>query len=178
MSRTQNPRADDDERPDCRRRRWHPPGAARALAKPMGVMLRRPAPASNCSTWWRRARTDIVILDMRLPLMDGLEVVEAMRGSEQFGQTPIVVLLSRTRDAEGHLTTDSPGCQRRCSETTAHGSFVARFRRTLVSKSHGVAHEVKPTHGLPELSPGCCPCCWSTRRCRCRALFEKNSTAG
>jgi twitching motility two-component system response regulator PilH len=50
----------------------------------------------------RRERPDVVILDIMMPRMDGLEVVEEMRGDESTADIPIIMMTASTRDSDTH----------------------------------------------------------------------------
>jgi two-component system chemotaxis response regulator CheY len=47
-----------------------------------------------------RARYDLIITDINMPDINGLELVKFVRGSEHHGQTPLLVISSDGRDAD------------------------------------------------------------------------------
>ena len=51
----------------------------------------------------RRERPDVVILDMMMPRRNGLEVLTALRGDEEFAKTPIIVLTAQPATREPAL---------------------------------------------------------------------------
>ncbi len=143
----------------------------RALAKTYGCDVTEAGTGLELLDVVAQSRTDIVILDMRLPLMDGIEVVEAMRGSEQFNQTPIVVL-SSDRDADVISRLIHLGVSDVVLKPLRTDRFVARFG-TLVSKVTASRMKMRPTHGPPpELSPGAAVLLVDGDA-EYRALFEK-----
>lgn len=125
----------------------------RTLAKTYGCEVIEAGTGLEVLDVVAQCRTDIVILDMRLPLMDGIEVTEAMRGSEQFRQTPIVVLSSE-RDAEIISRLIQLGVSDVVLKPLRTDRFVTRFGG-LVSRVTAARAKMKPTHGPPpELVPG------------------------
>ena len=62
-------------------------GEALALTRQQGRHAEMPAP-------------DLIILDLNLPKNDGLEILEAMRESQPYAQTPIAVLSSSSSPRE------------------------------------------------------------------------------
>ena len=125
----------------------------RALSKTYGCDVVEAATGLEVLDMISQGRTDIVVLDMRLPVMDGIEVLEAMRASEQFRQTPMVVL-SSDRDAEIISRLIHLGVSDVVLKPLRTDRFVARFG-TLVSKVTAARLKMKPTHGPPpELAPG------------------------
>lgn len=48
----------------------------------------------------RRTRPDVVLLDLMLPGMDGLDVCRRIKGSPDFAQIPVIMLTARSEDAD------------------------------------------------------------------------------
>jgi two-component system alkaline phosphatase synthesis response regulator PhoP len=46
----------------------------------------------------RKAHPDIVILDVMMPFVDGIQVAEALHNDKQLARTPIIMLTARTTD--------------------------------------------------------------------------------
>ena len=51
----------------------------------------------------RRHRPDLVLLDLRMPRLDGLEVLRELRADPATARLPIVVLTARTRSLDVEL---------------------------------------------------------------------------
>src|SRR5215211_3720042 len=51
----------------------------------------------------RRERPDIVILDMMMPRLNGLEVLSELRGKEEFANTAVIVLTAQPATREEAL---------------------------------------------------------------------------
>jgi CheY-like chemotaxis protein len=47
----------------------------------------------------REHRPDVAIVDMRMPEMDGLELIRQIRGDEQSGDIKVIALSARVREA-------------------------------------------------------------------------------
>ena len=45
-------------------------------------------------------RPDVVVLDLMMPGLSGYDVLEAIRGEEELGETPILVLTARSLQAD------------------------------------------------------------------------------
>src|SRR5256885_7993928 len=48
----------------------------------------------------RRDPPDLVILDLMLPGLDGLEICRQLRRNDRFAQTPILILSARSEEAD------------------------------------------------------------------------------
>jgi two-component system chemotaxis sensor kinase CheA len=48
----------------------------------------------------RRVRFGLFIVDVQMPVMDGIELVEALRRSEQYAHTPVVIVSSMGSEAD------------------------------------------------------------------------------
>jgi CheY-like chemotaxis protein len=56
---------------------------------------------------WRTALFDVVLMDLRMPVMDGLEAIRAIRAEEQAqgrGATPVIVLSANTSPEDRHAS--------------------------------------------------------------------------
>jgi CheY-like chemotaxis protein len=62
-----------------------------------GYRLRMATDGQEAIALAHRARPDLVLLDLRLPRVDGWQVLEALRGDQALRQVPVVVL---TADAD------------------------------------------------------------------------------
>ena len=63
--------------------------------------------ASDGNTGLKAARTfkpDLIILDIMLPGMDGLEICRQIRRHERYASTPILMLTARSEEADRELT--------------------------------------------------------------------------
>ena len=49
-----------------------------------------------------RERPDVVILDIMMPRMDGLEVVKRLRGDPSTADLPIIMMTASTRESDTH----------------------------------------------------------------------------
>lgn len=75
--------------------------AKRKLANPIEVARDGEEALAFLSRWEAGELPPVVILlDLKLPKMDGLEVLRRLRGHPQFGTIPIVVLTSSNEDRD------------------------------------------------------------------------------
>ena len=75
--------------------RRHEAVRARDGAEALDILFRRGPHA-------RAGRPDLVLLDLNLPRVDGLDVLEAVKGDDGLREIPVVILT--TSDAEGDRT--------------------------------------------------------------------------
>jgi CheY-like chemotaxis protein len=54
----------------------------------------------------REERPDVVVLDLMMPGMNGYDVLETIRGEEQLGETPIIVLTAKSLQADRDRTAE------------------------------------------------------------------------
>jgi len=72
-------------------------------------------------------RPDLVLLDLRLPRVDGFEVLRRMKASESVSHIPVVVL--STSDAEGDIATAyQKGACSYLVKPTAFEAYIALIR--------------------------------------------------
>ena len=80
-----------------------------------------------------RSRPDCVLLDLMMPEMDGFEVVEAMRGREEWATIPIVVATAKDLDGE-ELHRLSEDVERIIQKGTTPRAGIVRAVRTLLEQ--------------------------------------------
>ncbi len=54
----------------------------------------------ECLDVARRLRPDLVILDMMMPRLNGIDVLSQMRADEEIGETPVIVLTAQPASQE------------------------------------------------------------------------------
>ena len=79
----------------------------------------------------RRARPDLVILDLMMPQVSGFEVARALRESEHTARIPILVLTAKDLTAEDHarLNGDVSAILAKASFSTSE--VLAELRRAI-----------------------------------------------
>ncbi|MDS4054964.1 ATP-binding protein [Accumulibacter sp.] len=60
--------------------------------KPLGFALTEAADGEQALARWRDEQPDLILLDMRMPKMDGYEVARRIRAEEKRGRTPIIAV--------------------------------------------------------------------------------------
>ncbi len=118
---------DDDADPRRRRRAAAP---ARARHEPEGARLRgrpRDRPASSRSTLAARHHPDLVVLDLGLPGIDGIEVIQGLRG---WTQVPIIVLSVREGERDKVAALDA-GADDYVTKPFGMDELLARLRAAL-----------------------------------------------
>jgi two-component system phosphate regulon response regulator PhoB len=85
----------------------------RALTDVLGYHLKRegyePVVAHDGQEGLRKAQTllpDLIVLDLMLPVMDGLEVCRGLRSGERTRDIPILMLTARGEETDQAPTTD------------------------------------------------------------------------
>ena len=103
----------DHRRPAGKRAPAHP-GARRAGQIPRLQRQRRPEGISLVA----RRRPDLVILDLRMPEMDGFQVVQELRGNPETATIPILVVTGEDVNRTGARAVDEP-CRSSTRATSA-----------------------------------------------------------
>jgi two-component system, OmpR family, KDP operon response regulator KdpE len=93
-----------------------------------GYIVTEAADATACLAALARSRTDILVLDLGLPDIDGLEVIRRLR--EGGSEVPIIVLSSRTDEA-GKVAALDLGADDFVTKPFGIDEFLARIRATL-----------------------------------------------
>ena len=78
---------------------------------------------------------DIVLLDIHMPIVSGLEILETIRQVESTATTPVVFLTSST-DPEMRATALNLGASDFLSKPVVVSELVARVKNTLMAKAH------------------------------------------
>ena len=94
-------------------------------------------------------RPDAVILDLGLPGMDGLEVIEGLRG---WTDVPIVVLSVREREAEKVAALDA-GADDYVTKPFGMGELLARVRAALRRSTPDETGAIVETEHFRSISP-------------------------
>jgi len=87
---------------------------------------------------------DLLILDVSLPGLNGVDVFDLIRGSARFGKVPVLFVTAtpdRAREAFAHCgirRCDGEAVRRRCARPPGQRSARARHRRRLKSPRRGV----------------------------------------
>jgi len=80
-------------------------------------------------------RPDILLLDLKMPHVDGFQILEAVRGGEDIDRMPIIVLTSST-DAETKLRALELGATDFLAKPVDASEMVLRLRNTLTVKAY------------------------------------------
>ena len=110
-----------------RRRGADPPGHGGQPARPAATTSTSPRPASRRSQLAARHHPDVVLLDLGLPGMDGLEVIDGLRG---WTQVPIVVLSARGSERDKVAALDA-GADDYVSKPFGMDELLARLRAAV-----------------------------------------------
>ncbi len=79
----------------------------------------------------RRARPDLVIIDLMMPDVSGFEVVQALRDSEQTARIPILALTAKDLTAEDHARLNGAVSAIIRKSSFGRGELLAELRRAL-----------------------------------------------
>jgi putative two-component system response regulator len=80
-------------------------------------------------------RPDMILLDIRMPNVDGLEILRMVRSNEMVGRLPIVFLTS-TSDSETKIKALNNGATDFLPKPVNGSELVARVKNTLLAKQH------------------------------------------
>lgn len=80
-------------------------------------------------------RPDLVLLDFRMPGMDGIEILKQMRGSEQTRSIPVIFLTSST-ETKVKVDALNLGANDFLHKPVNASELLARVRNTLMAKAH------------------------------------------
>ena len=72
----------------------------RKLLKPIGFDLREAVNGQEAVAWFKRWQPDLILMDIRMPVMDGLEAVRQIRATKAGARTKIVALTAHALDEE------------------------------------------------------------------------------
>ena len=110
-----------------RRRGADPPGDGGQPARPAATTSTSPRPASRRWQLAARHHPDVVLLDLGLPGMDGLDVIDGLRG---WTQVPIVVLSARGSERDKVAALDA-GADDYVSKPFGMDELLARLRAAV-----------------------------------------------
>jgi signal transduction histidine kinase/CheY-like chemotaxis protein len=79
----------------------------------------------------RLHKPDVIVCDMRLPGMSGLEVMGLLEGHASTRGIPVVMTTAKKLSADEHQTLERRGVTVLPKEALAHGDAAAELRRTL-----------------------------------------------
>ncbi len=74
--------------------------------------------------------TDLVLLDVMLPYLDGFELLEKLRSHEAWKRVPVIILTSRTREHDA-VRALGLGADDYLTKPFSPAELVARIRRRL-----------------------------------------------
>jgi DNA-binding response OmpR family regulator len=100
----------------------------------------------------RRSLPDLLILDLMLPGMDGLEICRQLRGSDRFVSLPILMLTARA-DVADRVVGLELGADDYLTKPFSLRELVARVRALLRRKEASVFHRSSVQHGNLFLDP-------------------------
>jgi two-component system phosphate regulon response regulator PhoB/two-component system alkaline phosphatase synthesis response regulator PhoP len=100
------------------------------------------ADASAFVSFLQRTRPQLVILDLMLPDMDGLDVCKYLRGQTQFQSIPVIMLTARTNELDRVLGLEL-GADDYVTKPFSVSELVARVKAVL---RRGTATDADPQH--------------------------------
>lgn len=83
----------------------------------------------------RAERPDVVLLDVVMPKVNGIEILEAVRADPKLSPTPVLILTAST-DAETKLRALSAGATDFLAKPVDPNELVPRLRNALIVKAH------------------------------------------
>jgi DNA-binding response OmpR family regulator len=84
---------------------------------------------------FRKSVPDMVILDSSLPGLSGLDILKEIRNDQQLGSTPVLVLTTRTEEADAVIALES-GADDYVAKPVRPREFVARVKAVLRRGCH------------------------------------------
>src|SRR5215468_11487375 len=100
----------------------------------------------------RRDPPDLVILDLMLPGLDGLEVCRQLRRNERFVRTPVLILSARSEEADRIVGLEL-GADDYVTKPFSMRELVARIRALLRRNEPAVPQRVKVNRGDIVIDP-------------------------
>ncbi len=86
--------------------------------------------AAQALSLLERESVDLIILDIMMPLMDGIELCAAIRQMPRFAQTPILILSSRS-DSDSVIRAMDAGATSYLPKPILHHDLVSKVRSLL-----------------------------------------------
>ena len=80
-------------------------------------------------------KPDVVLLDVMMPEIDGIEILRGIRANQQIGHTPVLILTAST-DAETKLRALNAGATDFLAKPVDTSELAPRLRNALVVKAH------------------------------------------
>lgn len=82
-----------------------------------------------------REQPDVVLLDVMMPQVNGIEILRAVRADRRFGHIPVLILTAST-DAETKLKALEAGATDFLAKPVDPNDLVPRIRNALIVKAH------------------------------------------
>jgi phosphate regulon transcriptional regulator PhoB len=120
----------------------------------------------------RRDPPDVVILDLMLPGLDGLEVCRQLRRNDRFARTPILILSARSEEADRVVGLEL-GADDYVTKPFSTREVIARVRALLRRNEPAVPQRVKVNRGDIVIDPTAHSVCVSGRSVELSALEFK-----
>jgi CheY-like chemotaxis protein len=107
------------------------------ILEPLGVRLTMVGDGAQALTLLAHVRFDIVLMDMQMPVMDGLAATRALRALEaargERAQMP-VIMLSANALAEHRLEALKAGADRHLAKPVKAAALIGAIRDTLAAR--------------------------------------------
>ena len=91
--------------------------------------------ASQAMQTLRSEAPDLVLLDIRMPKVSGLEILQSLREDPQFQSLPVLIFTSAT-DMDTKVESLRLGANDYCEKPLHVGELLVRVRNTLMAKAH------------------------------------------
>ena len=103
---------------------------ARILLESKGIHVHTAEDAEEALAYLSRSIPDLILMDIQLPGMDGLELTRKLRQTPSFDQVPIVALSAYAMNSDREMAFEA-GCQGYISKPINTRIFVSEVRSYL-----------------------------------------------
>ena len=119
----------------------------RAALESQGMVVQEAAGGREALAEARKRRTNLMILDLGLPDMDGVEVVKELRG---WSSVPVLVLSARSQE-ESKIETLDAGADDYLTKPFNVGELLARVRAALRREKGATERQMRYQSGMLEV---------------------------
>ena len=101
----------------------------------------------------RRDEPDLLILDLMMPGMDGLEICRQIRRHEKYGSLSVLMLTARSEEADRAAGLEAPGADDYVTKPFSMRELIARVRALLRRHESSVPQRAMLQRGVLVIDP-------------------------